>query len=183
MPIVKALPVEEIIDALYAPYVTSTNRLRELLRLVAFAPADTFWPVFNRIWPSCDDTSWYQGDVVTLLRNHRATMPLFLGAEASEFYRSLPSAFKVYRGCSRNRSRGLSWTLSANVAFGFARGHRGIRVPDPVIASAVVSKNSVLAVFAERSESEILIAKRTVPHMVDYDPQWHAVDQQERDAA
>jgi non-ribosomal peptide synthetase component F len=46
------------------------------------------------------------------------------------------------------------------VAEGFARGHRGIVVSDPVIATAQVYKRDILAIFIERKESEVLIDPR-----------------------
>ena len=62
--------------------------------------------------------------------------------------------------------------MDSTVAEGFAHGHRGIRVPDPVIASAWVPKASIFALFSDRSESEALVdPARVVDLQVrDYDP-------------
>ena len=68
-----------------------------------------------------------------------------------------PDDFTVYRGCSLERVYGLSWTLSPNVAKGFAQGHRFIPVPEPTIASARVSRNDVFAVIVDRKEDEIIL--------------------------
>jgi hypothetical protein len=67
---------------------------------------------------------------------------------------------KVYRGTSRVRAAGISWTTSKDVAEAFARGHHGIVVPDPVIATAQVDKRDILAILVERKESEVLIDPR-----------------------
>lgn len=63
----------------------------------------------------------------------------------------------VYRGCSRERVRGLSWTLDEKVAQSFARGHRGIPVPDPVVVCGEIGRKHVFGVFNDRDESEIVL--------------------------
>jgi hypothetical protein len=63
----------------------------------------------------------------------------------------------VYRGCSRRRTRSISWTTNRAVAERFAHGHRGIPVPDAVIAEALVPKASILAVDSSRGEMEVLL--------------------------
>ena len=58
----------------------------------------------------------------------------------------------------------------------FAKGHRFIRVPDPVIVQAVVPKEAIFTVFTERKESEILLDPRRLPRRL-------RVSTWERDAA
>ena len=41
-------------------------------------------------------------------------------------------------------------------ARGFAEGHRGLRVPDPILATAS-SREHIFAVFTDRKESEVLL--------------------------
>ena len=66
----------------------------------------------------------------------------------------------MHRGCSRPRVRGVSWTTDRAVAKTFARGHRGIRLPEPVVATAMVPKAAIFATFTERNESEIVLDPR-----------------------
>jgi hypothetical protein len=52
------------------------------------------------------------------------------------------------------------------VAEGFARGHRIIPVPDPVVAEAVVEREAGFAVVKGRNESELLIDLRRLCKLV-----------------
>jgi hypothetical protein len=69
----------------------------------------------------------------------------------------LPDTVEVFRGCSHPRLRGVSWTTDRAVAWSFARGHRGIRMPDPAVATAVIPKEEIFFVAAARQESEIVL--------------------------
>ena len=62
--------------------------------------------------------------------------------------------------------RGLAWTTSREVATTFARGHRGISVPDAVIATAVVLKGAVFTVATERAEQEVIVNYRRLRQLV-----------------
>lgn len=67
-----------------------------------------------------------------------------------------PDRLTVYRGASRARIAAVSWTTDLEVARRFASGHRGIGVPDPVIAMAEISGDEVFWATDDRNESEIL---------------------------
>jgi hypothetical protein len=51
----------------------------------------------------------------------------------------------------------MSWTLSRTVAEEFARGHRHIPVPDPVIVEAMVPDDAVFFTSDERQETELVL--------------------------
>jgi len=75
------------------------------------------------------------------------------------FYDTLPDYFTVYRGQNDGATVGLSWTLDKGVAEGFARGHRGIWNPSPIVITAEVYKRDVAFACAERHEAEIVVFK------------------------
>lgn len=77
--------------------------------------------------------------------------------KARAFFDGLPDPIRVYRGCSRQHVMGIAWTTDRDVAKGFAQGHRGIPVPDAIIAEADIPKSAVFAIFLERDESEVLL--------------------------
>jgi hypothetical protein len=81
----------------------------------------------------------------------------FFPPEQRQFFETLPLRVRVFRGCSRPRVRGVSWAIDRAVAEGFARGHRGIRVPDPVVASAVIPKEYIFFATNDRSEQEVVL--------------------------
>ena len=81
----------------------------------------------------------------------------FLAEADPEFYDSLPETLTVYRGADRSCiEAGVSWTTDRHVAEGFARGHRLLFNPDPVVATATVRKSEIFAATNGRQESEIL---------------------------
>lgn len=144
-------------------------------------PAVVFWPVFHQTWPVCDDTWWLSKQLLSTLRRQRdeawddgaggpaIDLALFSMDEHNaginrdrEFYGSLPynKPFPVYRGCSRSRVRGISWTTDRQVAMSFAQGHRGISVPDSVLASATITLDAIFTVSQDREESEIILDPR-----------------------
>jgi hypothetical protein len=151
-----------IAHALFGLGINSANRLEALLRLVERQPSRVFWPAFIEGWPNCDATWLCQRELLKLLRAHHAEDPGpgYLPGDCREFFDGLPDPVEVFRGCSRPRIQGASWTTNRAVAEGFARGHRGIRVPDPVIASAVIPKEVIFAAFTDRQESEIVLDPR-----------------------
>lgn len=71
--------------------------------------------------------------------------------------KSLPQRFEVYRGQDRYNAVGLSWTLSREVAQGFAIGHRGILNPNPVILKRTIAHSDVAFYLAERGEAEVVL--------------------------
>jgi hypothetical protein len=112
----------------------SEDRLPVLLDLTAKAPSPLFWLVFEHEWPTCDATWSFRDLLLTRLRRY-APNPLF---------KSPPDqTLTVWRGCDRDRVLGLSWTTDRKIAQGFARGHRGIRYPNPVVAYAEVTPSAV----------------------------------------
>jgi hypothetical protein len=83
-------------------------------------------------------------------------VPFFSQAQRT-FFDALPAHVQVFRGCSRPRFRGVAWTIDRTVAEGFARGHRSIPVPEPVVASALIPKEYIFFVTDVRSEKEVVL--------------------------
>jgi hypothetical protein len=74
---------------------------------------------------------------------------------------------QVFRGCSRARVCGIAWTMERTIAEGFARGHRGIRVPDPVVASALIPKDAIFFATDDRNENEIVLNPRRLRGLIE----------------
>jgi hypothetical protein len=142
--------IAKIKQVVFGPGVNSDTRLDHLMGLIWNQPADVFWPALADTWPMCDDTWWLRRDLLTLMSRQQTRPPIA----------GLSFPLTIYRGGTRSRVRGLSWTTSRAVAEKFAHGHRGIRVPDPVIAEAVVEQAAVFLAIDGRNESEVLIDPR-----------------------
>jgi hypothetical protein len=84
----------------------------------------------------------------------------FLSPSQRQFFETLPPQVQVFRGCSAPRVQAIAWTTDRTTAEGFARLHRGIRVPEPVVASALIPKEHIFFVTDEREEKEIVLNPR-----------------------
>jgi hypothetical protein len=67
----------------------------------------------------------------------------------------------VYRGQDQSASVGLSWTSDRKVAEGFARGHRGMYNPKPVILERVIGKKDIAFTQTDREEAEVVLFSAT----------------------
>lgn len=163
--LVTATDINAAVEAVsrYSMMLSSDRRLSGLIEALCDAPAAVFWRVLLEEWDVCDNTHACLPELLMLIRHHidvgdnpSAHWP----AEAHTFLRTLLPVVTVYRGCSRQRVNGISWTLDRSVAETFARGHRGIAVPDPVIVTGTIARDRILAVFTERNEREVLLDPR-----------------------
>jgi hypothetical protein len=139
--------------------VSSGGRLELFLDIAShIIAAETFWPAFHRVWPICDDT-WLLRDklyrTISLFKYCRPCDSLL--KDNADFFKALPASISIYRGCSRGRARGFSWTTDRQIALGFSKGHRGIEVPNPVVCSAKIRKCDVFSASVQRKEQELVI--------------------------
>src|SRR3954469_20892705 len=90
----------------------------------------------------------------------------FLSSAQRKLFEPLPRQVQVFRGCSAHRVRSVAWTTNQAVAEGFARGHRGLQVPEPVVATAVIPKEHIFFVTNDRNENEIVLNPRRLRKLV-----------------
>ena len=138
----------------------SGERLGRVLSLIHSAPAEVFWPALMEAWSCCDDTWPIKVQLLRSMPNVAKPATPYFSAAQMEFWRKLPPEVPIFRGCPRDRVRGIAWTTDRSVAEGFARGHRGISTPNPVVASAVVAKQHVFFVTNDRKEHEVVLNPR-----------------------
>lgn len=135
----------------------SDERLVTMLATMGKAgpvPREIFWPVFYDCWSRCDDTWHMQDYLIRALRHHA---PAILPEDEQKVFDALPDQVRVYRGCSRTRIMSASWTTERTMAENFARGHRFIPVPDPVIATGMIAKSDIFLTNNQRKEDEVLL--------------------------
>lgn len=109
-----------------------------------------FWQKLRKHWPGFDAVPHWQFS--------RYMVDLKPYWQPDDDWRALPETFTAYRGQDRAQfTPGLSWTLDRAVAKGFARGHRGMRNPDPVVLRKKLRREDVAMVIHDRSESEVVL--------------------------
>jgi hypothetical protein len=161
-----AKQLERIQGALFGPDVDSHTRCGAMVRLLVGRAPEVFWPALRDVWPTCDDTWKWKNFLLDLMLTQEIRPP---NLERMKW------PMRIYRGCTRARVRGLSWSTDRKVAEKYARGHRRIRVPDPVIAEAVVEREAVfIALQHERNESELLVDPRRLRKLIVRD--WRAAE-------
>jgi hypothetical protein len=144
---------------LFGMGVNSEDCAYEMLRLTQIAEPEVFWKVFHHCWSCCDDTWELNGALLHFLLSHDAEDPArnYMDRKQAKFYKRLPNIVTVFRGCSKDRVLGISWTTDVAVAEGFARGHRGISPTNPVVARARIPRSEIFTVLVDREESEIVL--------------------------
>jgi hypothetical protein len=142
---------------------SSEKRASEMYIRLRGVDTETFWRVFNECWNICDDTwlirTWWSD----VLRYHSRVAParrFMVRSEDKALFDCLPARIEIFRGCNVNRVRGLSWTTKRKIAEGFAHGHRGIRVEEPVVATAIIPREAVFTAIDNREESELVVNPR-----------------------
>ena len=153
---------KEALDAIQSCSLaeSSEHRLLRVLRLIEFAPSAIFWPALMATWDDCDATWKHRKRVLWAMEKARKPAWAFFSPSQRQFFETLPPLVRVFRGCARLRVRGIAWTVDRAVAEDFARGHRGIRVPEPVVASALIPKEHIFFVTDERQEKEVVLNPR-----------------------
>jgi hypothetical protein len=146
-------------------YTGSENRLSSVLSLIEFARPEIFWPALMETWPGCDATWDARTRLLQALHAMEPALPFFSQAQR-EFFDALPAHVQVFRGCSRLRDRGVAWTTDRTVAEGFAKGHRILRVSEPVVASAIIPKENIFFVTNDRNEKEVVLNPRRLRHLM-----------------
>jgi hypothetical protein len=105
-----------------------------------------FWAVVLREWTTFDRIPHVEfAAMFAKFADHAPPKP------------DLPERMTVYRGQSASAPKGLSWTRNKSVAEGFARGHRNIRVPDPVVLQMKVTPAQVAFYTNARKEREVVL--------------------------
>ncbi len=108
------------------------------------------WPGFNPI----ERTRW----VRLFSRYQSYWTPDILSPADRAFYDELPDEFTAYRGQNgAELAVGGSFTLSREVARGYAMGRRNISYCDPTVVSLRVVKKDVALALTARDEKEIVL--------------------------
>lgn len=112
------------------------------------------WESFDNVSTSLDSLTYTAfGD---RLKENISEM---MTSEEIEFLRALPEEVRIYRGCYEENKWGLSWTLTKSIAKGFPFLRRYKMKGQPLLISAKVRRENIIAVKLGRGELEIIAWK------------------------
>ena len=143
------------LNFIFGPYGGgSTERPRIVIEwaktLRGGSAGHAFWSVLQDVWPSFDLVPHFDFE-----RQFGRLKPHWL---PTDDIARLPAIDGNLRGQSKHAPPGLSWTLSRTVAEGFAVGHRGIRIREPVVLERVIDRLDVAMAFLDdRDEREVVL--------------------------
>ncbi|MEB3360796.1 MAG: hypothetical protein VKI42_01575 [Synechococcaceae cyanobacterium] len=135
-------------------WADSYSRMAALLDLYRETPYREWMALLGEHWPSCDNIGRHRLLLRQLLPEHGPVIEM-MTAEELDQYNALPDRLTVFRGCGPNNMLGASWSLSRDVAASFPMLNR-YRQAEPLLVTAKVKRESVLAVKLDRDELEII---------------------------
>ena len=141
---------------LIGPGLGSEDVAKVIIKLAKADAGYDFVKLVHQNWTGCDNFSDLTNDFKKLFNAHFKNADSVVKSSEAKWFNSLPRAFKVYRGCEIFGWHGLSWTLDKQVAVGFAKGHRGIKLNNPQIHSTIINKSQIFFATNERQEQEIV---------------------------
>jgi hypothetical protein len=132
----------------------SYSRLDELLDLFAEMSYPDWLAVCGWSWTMCDNIGRARLLLRQLLPARGPVAPL-MDVEGCLAWDALPERVTVYRGCGPVNMLGASWSLSRDVAARFPFLSR-YRQAQPLLVTATVRRDRVLAVKLQRNEAEVI---------------------------
>lgn len=125
-----------------------------------------FWKTFADAWMDSENL-WQDTRLIRkLMSSSRPHREETMTAKERRALKGMPDTLTIYRGFSgKGTLRGWSWTTDREKGEWFARRPPGPLHPaptDPTLVEATVRKSDVIAYFAGRNESEIVVDPRKV---------------------
>lgn len=110
--------------------------------------------LLGKWWSVCDNVSEYLDDLASIMPEAGPVIEMMDATERAEF-ETLPDFVTVYRGAGRVNRWGASWSMDKQVAMGFPTLQR-YRQKHPMLYTAMVPKNRILAIKLDRGEREVV---------------------------
>jgi hypothetical protein len=110
--------------------------------------------LFGKWWSGFDNVSEYLDDLVSVMPEEGPVIEMMDAAERAEF-EGLPDLVTVYRGAGKVNRWGACWSLDKQVAMSFP-GLQRYRQKYPMLYTAKVPKNRILAIKLDRGEQEVV---------------------------
>lgn len=147
-------------------YCNSYTRLPTLLSLfdrIDMLPEGDEWSALfsewfralGREWTVCDAITQFGYELYEMIGEAFGMWPLLMTDEEQATLAGLPEEMTIYRGCGSQNADGICWSLDRSVAEKFPRLNR-YEVPDPILITATVQRDDIVALKLERQEAEVI---------------------------
>ena len=152
--------------------ITKPYRLQFFQNVQEYLSTEDFSEMLGEVWTDCENPNSYPNIKVEEIVKwfEKADKEILMNEEEYSEYNSLADEFKVYRGGGvKSNPHGLSWTQDEETAYWFCErfGTSSDEEDDnedeeghPFVYSAIAKKEDVLAYFARREETEIVISTK-----------------------
>jgi len=134
-------------------FCNAYTRMEAIIGMVGKMGLTEWLKVLGEEWSCCDNIASYLPALKKLLP--KCSLHPMMDDEELTALAALPETLTVYRGCGPLNRKGASWTLDRDVAVKFPFLSR-YKVESPLLISATVQKDKVLAFKQGRNESEII---------------------------
>lgn len=132
------------------------NDYADVVVRLAQENAYSFTKLIRQNWNAMDDFYHLTEDLRALFRKHFGDEENVCNINNRKWWDKQPETLKVFRGCEADRWDGLSWTLDRKVATSYAKGHKGIKLKNPIVASTTIPKSFVLFCTNDLGEQEVV---------------------------
>jgi hypothetical protein len=145
------LPINEIRKAVSLG--DSYERLGLMFDFVGRVPRHQWIRLLGKEWSGFDNVGHYLCHLAVELPD--GTEPEMMTKAEREALSALPEVVTVYRGCGNVNRNGCCWSLDWDVAARFPTLMR-YRVSDPMLVTATVRRDEIIALKLDRNESEVI---------------------------
>lgn len=117
--------------------------------------------LLSLIWQDTELPGAILDSWIRLFTNPRLQREFLMTPEELSYYRALPDSVRIWRGARYPRyARGISWTTDPDQAAWFAQ--RFASKDGGRIYSVTVGREAIIAYFAGRKESEVIVNPRSL---------------------
>lgn len=136
-------------------FSNSYTRLGNLIDLASKMERKEWLKLLGEEWSGCDNIAQYRLLLKRILPQD--TMPILemMTDEEQAALDALPDTITLFRGCGNHNKVGASWTLDRGIAEKFPFLNR-YRVKNPLLVTARIKKENVIAYKMDREEHEII---------------------------
>jgi hypothetical protein len=148
-------------------YCNSFTRLATIIKLGRrrLCRADLL-TLLGEHWPDCDHNGRIGGELLRIILPETTAPEMMTEAERAALA-ALPETVTIYRGADRGvNEAGLCWSLDRTIAARFPFYWR-YYAKHPVLVTATVARERIVAVKLDRKEAEVITAHAIVSSVVD----------------